>query len=94
MIDPKDTLIQAASAELTAAMRELDGIAASIALRGQALLQGHILEQGWSTETHDIAFDIKTGLFTVASKIKAEVESLLGETPAPTPETPSDVNPA
>lgn len=63
-----DTLIESAPVELTATLRELDQIGSSIKQRMQDLLQSHVTAKGWSAETHDIKFDIPTGMFAVVAK--------------------------
>lgn len=67
-MEPNDMLLESAPAELSAAMRELDGMAGALAARSQQLLALHIASKGWSSATHSISYDVQSGMFTLTPK--------------------------
>lgn len=70
-MEANDALLESAPPELTAALRELDGIAAGLAARSQQLLSLHIASKEWSSVTHEISFDLRSGVFTLMPKVPA-----------------------
>lgn len=67
-MNAEDTLIQSAPGELVGALREIDYQAAHLRQRSIAALGEYVASQDWSTETHNINFDLTSGMFTVSPK--------------------------
>lgn len=65
---PEDALIQSAPGELVGALREIDLQMAYLRQRSITVVGEYVSAQGWSTDTHNINFDLSSGMFTIVPK--------------------------
>lgn len=71
-LGPQDVLIEGAPSDLADAMHQIDATIAQLQKSQQTIMALHIAQQGWSTDTHSINYDISTGLFTVSPKTQEQ----------------------
>lgn len=67
-MEANETLLTSAPADMAEAMRQIDATIAQLRNSQQTIMRLHITQQGWSTDTHNVNYDISTGLFTVSPK--------------------------